>query len=321
MLKKKAVFLDRDGTLIEDMGYGADVTRLRFLPGALEAVQRLNRAGYAVVIVTNQSGVARGLFSEDELEEFNRKLILLAREHGARINGIYYCPHHPEGKVPIYTVDCRCRKPKPGLLLRAAEALGINLRASFAIGNMPRDVEAGRRAGCRTIFIESGAAPETQARAIASDFTTDSLSAAVDIILEAPALEREEKMPEAAARTCANCGKEITDEDLASGAAIEEEGDYLCPECVPKEEAPAPEASRLEEILRQIQIDLKNLSTHLTYEKFSIWNVLGGIAQGGALLAMSLAFLSRGSYEQSHALLLWAVAAQLLALTCFLKAR
>ncbi len=321
MGKRKAVFLDRDGTVIEDMDYGAEVTRLRFLPGALEAIQRLNRAGYLVVIVTNQSGVARGLFSEDELEEFNRKLILLAQEHDARIDEVYYCPHHPEGKVPIYTVDCRCRKPKPGMLLRAAEALDIDLRASFAIGNMPRDVEAGRRAGCRTIFIQTEAAPESQASAIASDFSVDGLSEAVDIILEAPALEREEKMPETVPRTCAHCGKEILDEDLEAGRAIEEEGEYLCPECAPKEEPPAPEASRLEEILRQIQIDLKNLSTHLTYEKFSIWNVLGGIAQGGALLAMFLAFQARTSYELSHSLLLWAVLAQLLALTCFLKSK
>lgn len=316
MAKRKAVFLDRDGTVIQDMGYGAEVSKLQFLPGAIEAVKRFNQAGYLVVIVTNQSGVARGLFSEEELEAFNQKLTSLAQERDARIDAIYYCPHHPEGEVPIHTVDCRCRKPKPGLLLRAAEQLDIDLGASFAIGDMPRDVEAGRRAGCRTVFIKS----ETSTDA-ASDFTAASLLEAADIILEACAQDTGEKMPDTVAKTCANCGKEILDEDLGAGRAVEQEGKYLCPHCAHPREAPAPEASHPEETLRQIQIDLKNLLSHLTYERFSIWNVLGGIAQGGALLAMFLAFQARGSYQQSHLMLLWAIVAQLLALTSFLKAR
>ena len=150
----RAVFLDRDGTLIEDVGYLRRLEDLRWLPGAKEAVRIFARAGFRIVVVTNQSGIARGLVEEGFVKELHR---LLAREleaQGARVDGWYYCPHHPEHA-------CSCRKPEPGLLRRAALELGLDLRASYMIGDKASDMEAGLRAGATPLLVLTGEGKET----------------------------------------------------------------------------------------------------------------------------------------------------------------
>jgi D-glycero-D-manno-heptose 1,7-bisphosphate phosphatase len=149
----KAVFLDRDGVITVDLGYVHLIEDLKLLPGAVEAIKRFNAAGFLVVIVTNQSGVARGYYTENAVKRFNRHLVSELKEHGAKIDAVYYCPHHREGAVKKYMKDCDCRKPKPGMLLRAAREHCIDLKGSWMVGDKVSDVLAGKAAGCRTIII------------------------------------------------------------------------------------------------------------------------------------------------------------------------
>jgi D-glycero-D-manno-heptose 1,7-bisphosphate phosphatase len=151
-----AVFLDKDGTLLVDVPYNVDPRRMRLLPGVAEALGRLDRAGYELVVVSNQSGVARGLFPVEALDAVGARLQELFEIAGARMAGFYFCPHLPGGKDPRYAVTCDCRKPAPGLLLRAAAELGVDLAASWILGDILDDVEAGNRAGCRSILVGAG---------------------------------------------------------------------------------------------------------------------------------------------------------------------
>lgn len=145
---RSAAFLDRDGVLIEDVGYPHRDDQLHLMPGAAEAVRRLNDAGYVVVIVTNQSGVARGYFTEERMHAFNALLVDRLAQAGARIDAVYACPFHSEGSVARYLhPDHPDRKPKPGMLLRAIADHGLDPASSLMIGDQPSDMEAARRAG------------------------------------------------------------------------------------------------------------------------------------------------------------------------------
>lgn len=152
----RAVFLDKDGTLIEDVPYSVDPARIRLLFGVAGGLRALHTAGYRLIIVSNQSGVARGYFTEDALMPVERRMRELLAATGVVLAGFHYCPHHPEGVNPRYAVTCFCRKPNPGLLLEAAAVHGIDLPQSWLVGDILDDVEAGRRAGCKTILIDNG---------------------------------------------------------------------------------------------------------------------------------------------------------------------
>lgn len=153
---RRAVFLDKDGTLIADVPYNVDPARIRLLPGAAVGLRALHRAGYLLVVVSNQSGVARGFFPEAALTAVEARLRALLADAGVPLAGFYYCPHHPDGVVPGYAVSCLCRKPSHGLVIRAAREHGINRAASWFVGDILDDVEAGHRAGCRAILIDPG---------------------------------------------------------------------------------------------------------------------------------------------------------------------
>ena len=152
-----AVFLDKDGTLVEDVPYNVDPAALVLAPGAREGAQALHNAGYKLVVVTNQSGVARGHFERDALRAVEDRLGELL---GVPLAGFYDCPHHPDGSVAEFAVDCECRKPLPGLLTDAAADLDLDLSASWMVGDILNDVEAGHRAGCRTVLIDNGGETE-----------------------------------------------------------------------------------------------------------------------------------------------------------------
>lgn len=164
-MKARAVFLDRDGTIIEDRHFVADPDDVRLLPGAAEAVRRFRDAGYLVVVASNQSGVARGLFDTDALAAVHARMEELLTAGGARLDGTHYCPYldGPEAKIAAYRRDSDLRKPKPGMLHQAADELDIDLSQSWMVGDSQRDMEAGDRAGCRTILVGGGAGhgPET----------------------------------------------------------------------------------------------------------------------------------------------------------------
>ncbi|HOD29701.1 MAG TPA: HAD family hydrolase [Syntrophales bacterium] len=151
-----AIFLDRDGTINEEVGYLDRIEKLRLIPGAAEAIRLLNAAGFRVAVVTNQSGVARGLFTEAFVVEVHRTLAELLGREGARIDRFDYCPHHPTEGTARYRRACPCRKPEPGMLLKAAAALAIDLGRSYVVGDTPRDLETARRVGARGILVRTG---------------------------------------------------------------------------------------------------------------------------------------------------------------------
>ncbi len=158
----RAVFLDKDGTVIEDVPYNVDPERIKLTPGAAEGLAALAGAGYRLIVVSNQSGVAYGYFAEDALAAVERRLQELVGESSVRLDGFYYCPHHQNGRVARYAIPCSCRKPQPGLILRAAREHDLDLASSWLIGDILNDIEAGRAAGCRTILIDNGNETEWQ---------------------------------------------------------------------------------------------------------------------------------------------------------------
>lgn len=150
------VFLDKDGTLLENIPYNVDPARIALAPGAADGLRLLHAAGYRLVVVSNQSGVARGYFPEEALAAVEARLRYLLAQIGVPLSGFHYCPHHPDGKVQGYAIRCTCRKPAPGLLTRAALEYGVDLRQCWMIGDILDDIEAGNRAGCRTVLIFNG---------------------------------------------------------------------------------------------------------------------------------------------------------------------
>ncbi|MBI5724193.1 MAG: HAD-IIIA family hydrolase [Planctomycetes bacterium] len=149
----KAVFLDRDNTIIRDPGYISDPSAVQLLPGVTLALKSLTQAGFKIVVVTNQSGVARGLLTEQTLAKIHEEMRRQIAQAGAAVDGIYYCPYHPEGSVAQYAIDSDLRKPAPGMLLKAAHEMNLDLASSWMVGDSARDIEAGKRAGCKTIRI------------------------------------------------------------------------------------------------------------------------------------------------------------------------
>jgi D-glycero-D-manno-heptose 1,7-bisphosphate phosphatase len=158
---RRAIFLDRDGTLIDDVGYPRDPEGVRLVDGAADALAALRRAGFTLVVVSNQSGIGRGIISPEEAESVHQRFVAELAALGVELDDVRYCPHSPDERCP-------CRKPSPRLLRDAARKLGVDLGASFMVGDMASDVEAGRRAGCRTVLLAP--APSGDADFVAADW-------------------------------------------------------------------------------------------------------------------------------------------------------
>jgi len=183
---ERAVFLDRDGTIIEEVGYLDRPERVELFPWTIDAVRVLNRAGLAVVLVSNQSGVARGFFTEAVVDAVHQRMADLLNEGGARIDAYYYCPHHPDGKVPRYALPCDCRKPGRGLVDRAVQELGIDPAKSFVVGDRWLDVALGRAVGAQSVLVRTGYGASEEDRRpadLAADAVVDNLIAATSWIL------------------------------------------------------------------------------------------------------------------------------------------
>lgn len=178
--KQKALFLDRDGTINKYVGFLRDINDFELLDGVSDAIKDINASGYLAVVVTNQPVIARGEVTVPELDAIHNKLETLLGNDGAYIDGLYYCPHHPDkgfvGEIPELKIDCECRKPKPGMLIKAADDLNIDLGSSWMIGDGKNDIEAGRNAGCKTVYLGTDGS-------VLSDLKADSLKSAVGIIL------------------------------------------------------------------------------------------------------------------------------------------
>ena len=197
---RKALFLDRDGVLIEDIHLLTRPEQVVILSGVLGALQLLNQAGFKLIVVSNQPVVARGLASEQDVRAVNAHMESLLKSAGAPpLDGVYFCPHHPNATLPAYRVDCDCRKPKPGMFLRAARELDLDLRASFAVGDRITDIIAGARARCRTVLVKTGRhleAPietsEPLDESILPDYVCADLAAAAEWILKQGKMTNEE---------------------------------------------------------------------------------------------------------------------------------
>ena len=166
---RKAAFLDRDGVINQDRAYVHRWEDFEFVPGAIEGMRRLREAGYALVIVTNQSGLARGYYTEAQYQTLTAALHEELARQGVQLDGIYQCPHHPKGTVPELSIDCECRKPAPGMVLQAARELGLSLPDSLLIGDKPADIEAARAAGVGRAYQVRSDNPESGAEAAQAD--------------------------------------------------------------------------------------------------------------------------------------------------------
>jgi D-glycero-D-manno-heptose 1,7-bisphosphate phosphatase len=187
--RKPAVFLDRDGTINEQMGYINHICRFQLLPGAAQAIKKLNDAHIPVVVVSNQSGLARGYFPEELLVAVHEKMHKLLAEEGAMVDAIYYCPHHPEAKEDRFRKACDCRKPKPGLILQASKEMGLDPEQSFVVGDRWSDIKTAVNCGATSILVRTGYGRGDEQyigpqQKIQPDFKSDDLAGAVEWILQ-----------------------------------------------------------------------------------------------------------------------------------------
>jgi len=191
-MSDRAVFLDRDGTMIEDVGYLDSFDRIAFYPWTVDAIRMLNRAGFKVVVVTNQAGIARGFFDEPFVQETHRRVAARLAAGGAHVDAYYYCPHHPAGPVAAYAQVCDCRKPGPGMINRAARDLGVDPTRSFVVGDTWLDVGLARAVGARGILVRTGAGAAWEARPpgdLVADAVVDNLASAGAWIMTHPKSE------------------------------------------------------------------------------------------------------------------------------------
>jgi len=181
----RAVFMDRDGTINEEVGYLSRLDQMKLFPRSAEAIRMLNRKGIKVVVVTNQSGVARGYFGEDFVSEAHAFLQKQLRQEKAFIDAFYYCPHHPTAGARPYLQACSCRKPEAGMLLQASRDLHIDLSRSYMVGDMMKDVQAGKKAGTKGILVKTGyGTGEETDEGLTPDYVAADLLDAVTWILE-----------------------------------------------------------------------------------------------------------------------------------------
>lgn len=175
--RKPAVFLDRDGVLTKEKSYVSSVEEMEIFPYVPECIKQIHKKGYYAIVITNQSGVARGLFTEEELKKMNAFLV---KETG--VDGIYYCPHHPEGKVREYKIKCHCRKPETGMLKAAERDLSIDMFSSWLVGDRACDILTGKRAGIGTVLLESGYGTAGLEEEVLPDYILNDLREVLEIL-------------------------------------------------------------------------------------------------------------------------------------------
>ena len=316
-----AIFIDRENTLIEDPGYISDPAAVKLLPGVELALKSLKQAGYLLVVVTNQSGVARGLLSEESLEAIHAELRRQLGEKGVHLDMVCYCPYHPEGTIEKYAVDSELRKPKPGMLLKAAGQLEIDLAQSWMIGDSTRDVEAGQRAGCRTIQIRIPAQNQItgEDQGARADHTARNLVEAARVILRDRAMQMQPlPLP-------AESELEPKPEPEIEPQAVEEPTQAEPPD-LPREPATenapkVPDSQVRMEILRYVRQMSK--SAMEKREEFSITKLIAGIIQVLALVSLLMALLTylRDATGPAQVWATVSVSLQVMALTFFIMQR
>lgn len=309
-MPNKAILLDRDNTLIEDPGYINNPDQVKLLGGVAKPLIELKKMGYKLVVVTNQSGVARGIVTEKVLGEIHNRLKQVLAENGVYLDRIYYCPHHPDGVVSKYRKESDLRKPNPGMLLAAADEMDIDLNQSWMIGNSGRDVEAGRRAGCKTILVEQiSHYKRLELGQSKPDYRAVNMKEAVNIIKKhersrdkvavqaqpAPKTEPEPELRDEEERNQpseAEVSQEISSErDISNEGGISSEMDI------------STESSEV--LLRRILEQLKRMQRENMFGEFSIMRLLAGVIQIIVLgcLLISIWFLMSPTRHESSILI------------------
>jgi len=288
-MSHKAVFLDRDDTIIKDPGYINNPDQVNLVDGAVEALGELKALGYKLIIVSNQSGVARGIVTEDVLNEIHNRLKQLLSEKGVSLDAIYYCPYHPEGAVKKYRRESDLRKPNPGMILKAAKDIDIELSKSWVIGDRSRDIEAGFRAGCKTILINK---PLYQADYLSDkpkpDYRSINLREAVNIIKQHH--RTGSRPPDSTPPAVTKCYP--VKQNIAHTPKLEpeKEGQKIEQENIEDEPSKAIEhhqdVETSEQLLRDIRERLKNMQRREMFGEFSVMRLLAGIVQIIALFCL-----------------------------------
>jgi D,D-heptose 1,7-bisphosphate phosphatase len=290
-MKRPAIFFDRDNTIIVSDGYLGDPEKVALMDGAADAVARARSLGFATVIISNQSGVARGMFPEDAVHAVNRKIdqMLLAANRSAVIDRHEFCPYHPEATVEQYRKDSDLRKPKPGMILAAAEKLALDLDRSWVIGDAPRDIEAGKTAGCCTILLQPkdiAASPAASEKLVTQpDHIVSTLKEALDFVQS-----------------------ELTRPVSADAAPPAHNAAPTAPLKMPQ--GPAP--SRLEQLAEQILEELRKRPDREPYSDFSVSKLMAGIVQVITLALLFLAYLNRSETFPFQQLIFFAIFFQIL---------
>ena len=339
-MANKAIFFDRDDTLIEDPGYINDPDQVKILDGVPEALITLRAMGYKLVVVSNQSAVARGIVTEEVLTQIHNRLEQLLAQEGASIDRIYFCPYHPEGAIAKYRRDSDHRKPNPGMLLDAGKDMDIDLNQSWMVGNSPSDIEAGVRAGCKTILIDRRGQKRIQPGAPGPDYRAVNLKEVINIIkMNARFGNREqiESSPpvQAAPQQTIDERRETKDEDSTLNTEqraqneevqetpAEEAGPQGIAELSATRTAEQPVAGKTEELLTAILEQLKGVRRSGMYSgaDFSFPRLIAGVLQAvvGFCLLISIWFLL-GPDKQTDRLLIalgFAAVLQLMALTLY----
>jgi D-glycero-D-manno-heptose 1,7-bisphosphate phosphatase len=277
-MPNKAIFLDRDDTLMEDSGYISHPDQVKLLDGVAEALTELKALGYKLIVVSNQSGVARGIVTEEVLGEIHNRLKQLLAEKGAFLDQIYYCPYHPDGAVKKYRKDSDWRKPNPGMLLTAADQMDIDLSQSWLIGNSNRDIEAGLQTGCKTILIDHPSRQKQQEPNEPSpDYKSVNMKEAVNIIKKHHRSSNkrvDQAQPVPTPQT----------QPLPQTAEKPEQQQPIQPQPPPAErDAPA---NRTEQLLGDILQQLKIMQRSNMFSEFSIMRLMAGIVQIIALFCI-----------------------------------
>ena len=294
-MPRPAVFFDRDNTLIVGTDYLGEPDGVKLVPGAAAAVARANHLGYSVVVVSNQSGVARGKFAEADVRAVDARMdaLLRAEDADAAVDHHEFCPHHPDAAVEAYRLRCDCRKPRPGMILKAAAELGLDLSYSWLIGDAPRDIEAGAAAGCRTILFRDPSLPPSpaaeEAEVVKPEFVASTLPEALAYI------ERHTR------RSLHLREADVTPESP--------------PTPTPSGVAPTPTPQTSED---RFLAELRKLNEHFDRGDFSVARLLAGVVQVLALAVLFLGYLNWGASIQLLGLLLTAVFLQVLAATLLL---
>jgi D-glycero-D-manno-heptose 1,7-bisphosphate phosphatase len=314
-MKRPAIFFDRDNTLIVSDGYLGDPDKVVLIDGAADSVARARSLGFATVVVSNQSGVARGMFDEDAVRDVNKRMeeMLASANAGAIIDRHEYCPYLPDASIEKYRQDSDLRKPKPGMILQAADKLALDLSRSWVIGDAPRDVEAGKAAGCRTILFHSPDLPQSPAAAAnlaaKPDCIVASLNEAIDFIEQQMGSDPQPPSPATQPTEIIHRPRPASESSRRNNSTTSSD--------TPR----GGELAKLEQIADQILTEIKRRNDHLIFTDFSVSKLMAGIAQVIALGIALVSYLYRNEVETFLSIILFAIFMQTLTIALLIMGR